>query len=190
MANPTMTSGRSSGHVTQFASGNMFISELDANDMPVLYVRLGWTKGSKIAQAESRTAQTDDSGQEVASAVKVSSVMVDGSFISRAQAIREMYMQGGTNSLKGKKFALVIVGSQFGTTFERWMFWKGYFTQEFDYGFGTDEAVFKYTFVAEPNTTGATRAMGLPSGIAGFEPVTTAAITFGNKEFFYTDDTA
>jgi hypothetical protein len=189
MANPTFTGGRTSTNVVGFSSGNMFISEL-SGDAITTWIRIGWTRDSKLTQTTTTTPQTDDSGAEVAVAIKINSVSVEGMFISRAAAIRQMYQQTGANSVKGKKFALVIIGATLdGSKFERTTFWKGTFAQDLDYQFGGESPTLPYKFMGESNTTGADVTVAMPTGVTGYEPTGATTATVGKTEWYETIDT-
>lgn len=177
-------------------SDRAYLAEIDLAQSSytiAAYVRLDSKKESKITQGVEEYEEKDDSNGTVVFDDTISSVTIEGTFLSRDEKIRQLYMETGTQSMKDRYFALVLCGASLVTSagvakVETWTFPKVRLARAFDYGIG-GEGKYSFKFVALKNDTGAALTVALPTGDAAFTgDITTSSQSVGIDEFYVTAD--
>jgi len=189
MATPTFT--RSSKNVKGYTTGKIFIAELTADAVAASsdWSLLGWTKECTISQEMEEYSEQDDSGSDVLFEETVKTVMVEGKFLSRDQAVRQLFGTGAS-SLKGRSFAMLILGAKLddaGTEkTEVWMFAKGQFSRAFSYPLGSADAKYGYKFKAFKTTVATLHIKPSVAAFTGELASSTGSFTQAKDEFYYT----
>ena len=187
MATPAFN--RKSTNIAGFTSGVIAWSELDSSDVPTTWQQFEVAQGLTIDQAVDEIEERDDANDVVAFDDPTSGVTISGTIMARDEKVRQLYQETGTQSVKGKNYAIAIVGHTNLTSKEEvWAFYKARFSRAFSYGAGTNSAKFGYKFVTIPNKTGVAASWALPTGGYWTGVSATGTATFANTERYYTAD--
>jgi len=187
---------RNTKAIKGFASGVMLLSEVDTNgNLTGAFTQLDYTKSWTMTQEVDEFPEIDDSGAEVTNEESIKSIMVEGQFLSRDEKIRQMFMQTGTQSVKGKTYAIHFLGATYTDTsgaskIEHYFFPRVKFTQAIPgYAGGTGDAKFAYKFKAFKAETAV--AYAAPTGLAWTGKTSkTGTITCAAGEWYDTTDLA
>jgi hypothetical protein len=186
MATPSFN--RSAATIGGYTSGVIAISELDSSDVPTTWEQFEFTRGLKISLNVDAIEERDDGNFVVAFDDPTSGVTVSGDILSRDEKVRQMYQETGTQSVKGKYYAVAIAG--YPKTKEVWAFYKARFERSTEYAAGTADAKYQYKLVCMPNTTGVSAAWALPTGGYWTGVSATGTASFAATEYYYTEDLA
>jgi hypothetical protein len=190
MATPTFT--RTSKNVKGFTTGKIFIAELTAADAIAAssdWSLLGWTKECNITQEMEEYSEQDDSGSDVLFEETVKTVMVEGKFLARDEAVRQLFGADAA-SFKGRSFAMLILGAKLdkaaAENTEVWMFAKGQFSRAFAYALGSADAKYGYKFKAFKTTVATLHIKPSIAAFTGELASSTGSFTQAKDQFFYT----
>lgn len=177
-----------------FAKGVTYIAEIeDFDDRSALdWVKLDDTAETTITLNIAEKISMNDSGGATGFDQVVTHGEIEASFLSRDAQIRKMFMSSGTQTVKGKAYALFIADNTYydSTGAMRqgvWMLYQVHIRQSSTIPIGTDG---QYTFsgVLLRNNTCSGVEMNFPS--TPCVPFAETSVEIPAGEFFYTEDLA